>query len=131
MKKIITTAVLALAVTALMSSAALAHCGSCGTGDAKHEKSHAEHAKAKATGADAKADMHECCIASAKEGKGCCGKDAAAVKAAYADYTAAAAAKADMHECCAGALASGKGCCGKDAAALKADYAGKVIAARL
>ena len=124
MKKFITTAVLALAVSAFVSGAAFAHCGSCGVGDpkkaAEHAKGHADHAKAKAEEAVAKAGMHDCCIAAAKEGKGCCGQDAAAVKAAYADQVACTAAQAGMHECCAKAMAEGKGCCGEDAAGLKA-----------
>jgi hypothetical protein len=97
-----------------------------------------------------KVSMGECCIKAAKAGEGCCGKDADAVKAAYASYTAGCsaaeqaacaasaekaacadkaaykAASADMHECCATAVAAGKGCCGKDSDALKASYEEKV-----
>jgi len=69
-----------------------------------------------------KAALHKCCTDAAQAGKGCCGKDAAATKAAYDDQVAGEAVVAGMHKCCAGALTAGKGCCGKDAAALKASY---------
>ena len=71
--------------------------------------------------------MHECCAKSVAEAKGCCGKDAAALKADFnlkagKALTTACAVEAGMHECCAKSLAEAKGCCGKDAAALKADF---------
>lgn len=79
------------------------------------------------------ADMDKCCIASAKAGKGCCGKAAAAVKADYANCqescaykTACKAAVADMGKCCVAAMEAGKGCCGKEADVLKADFEKKV-----
>ncbi len=80
-----------------------------------------------------KASLDKCCIESAKAGKGCCGQDADAVKAAYASYqegcankVACEAAAADMGKCCVAAVGAGKGCCGKDADVLKADYEKKV-----
>ncbi len=77
--------------------------------------------------------MHECCSAALAAGNGCCGKDAAGLKADFtqkvAYHKAAVAVKADMHKCCAEALDAGKGCCGKDAAGLKADFDQKVAGA--
>jgi hypothetical protein len=74
--------------------------------------------------------MHECCAAAMKEGKGCCGKDADALKASYeqkvAYHQASASVKADMHKCCAASLEAGKGCCGSSAEEMKADYDKKV-----
>ncbi|MCK9996924.1 MAG: hypothetical protein KAH56_11675 [Candidatus Krumholzibacteria bacterium] len=75
------------------------------------------------------AKMGECCIEAAQAGKGCCGKDADAVKASCASYkegcadkAACEAAAADMGECCVAAAEVGKGCCGKDADTVKANY---------
>ena len=79
------------------------------------------------------AKMGECCIESAQAGKGCCGKDADAVKAAYASYQAGCADKVaceaavdDMGKCCVAAVEAGKGCCGKEADVLKASFEQKV-----
>ena len=137
MKRVVYALVTVLALVAVLSTAALADCGSCGG-----EKAHATKVKA-----DAKASkMGECCITAAKAGKGCCGKSAEEVKVAFASYKAhceatctaaekascaaheeaSKAATADMHECCAASLKEGKGCCGKDADALKASYEQKV-----
>ncbi len=78
----------------------------------------------------ASADMQECCAAALKEGKGCCGKDADALKASYeqkvAYHQASASVKADMHKCCAASMEAGKGCCGSSAEEMKADYDKKV-----
>ncbi len=79
------------------------------------------------------AKMGECCIEAAQADKGCCGKDADAVKASYASYkegcadkAACEAAVADMGKCCVTAVEAGKGCCGKEADVLKASYDQKV-----
>jgi len=79
------------------------------------------------------ASLDKCCIESAKAGKGCCGQDADAVKAAYASYqtgcadkAACEAAAADMGKCCVAAAEASKGCCGKDAETVKANYEQKV-----
>lgn len=140
MKRVSYALVMALALVAMLSTAALADCGSCGG-----EKAHAEKADAK---------MGECCVKAAQAGKGCCGKSAEEVKVAYAsckatcaatcsatekakcastcsaaDKTACSASEAamsEMHKCCAKAVKAGKGCCGKDANALKASYDEKV-----
>ena len=78
----------------------------------------------------AKADLHACCSESLEAGKGCCGKDAEALKADFAQkvmaHRAVETVKADMHPCCAEAVGADKGCCGKDADALKADFKKKV-----
>ena len=133
MKRFIYASVTALALVAVLSTAALANCGSCGP-----EAKHTHKAEAKQAAVTCDVAMGECCIASAKAGKGCCGKDAATVKANYASYKAACetsctatqaatkAAYADMPECCATAVAAGKGCCGKDAKALKTSFDQKV-----
>ncbi len=105
MKKFVYIGVLALALVAMISTIALAGPGH-------------DHGK--------KAEMGKCCVAAAEAGEGCCGKDAETVKAAFADYKAAAAVKADMHKCCAEALAKSEGCCGKDAETVKANYEKKV-----
>ena len=80
----------------------------------------------------ASADMHKCCATALADGKGCCGKDADALKAYYADLVtyekAAAVVMADMHKCCASAMAEGKGCCGHSPEEMKADYDKKVEA---
>lgn len=73
--------------------------------------------------------MGECCVKAATAGEGCCGKDADAVKAKYADYQANEKALDGMHACCATAVVAGEGCCGKDSAALQASYAAKVAGA--
>ncbi len=74
--------------------------------------------------------MNKCCAAAVKDGKGCCGKDAAALKADFNQRVTQEktdmAVKAGMHKCCAAAAVNGKGCCGKDAAATKADFDKKV-----
>jgi hypothetical protein len=118
MKKFAYAAVMALALVAMISSFAIA-------GD--HPQKGAEHAKKMTEKVKTVAgEMGECCVAAAKEDKGCCGKDAETVKAAYADFQAVTAVKADMHKCCATAMAAGKGCCGMEADALKADFTKKV-----
>ena len=133
MKRVSYALVMALALVAVLSTTALADCGSCGD-----EKHHAEKAK---TADNAK--MGECCIKAAQAGEGCCGKSADEVKVAFAAHkancaatcsaadqakcTATEAAMADMHKCCATALKAGKGCCGKDADALKASFDEKVV----
>jgi hypothetical protein len=116
MKRFSYAILLALALTALISTVAVAGDKECTT-------------KAAAT----KVAMGECCMKAAAAGEGCCGKDAKAVKAAYASYKASCAdeaactaATADMHKCCATAMAAGEGCCGKEADALKASYQEKV-----
>jgi Tfp pilus assembly protein PilW len=116
MKRFSYAILMALALTALVSTAAMAG---------------GEECAAKTAAAQVK--MGDCCIKAAKAGEGCCGKDAATVKAAYAGYkegcadkAACEAATADMHKCCAEAMAAGNGCCGKDADALKASYEEKV-----
>lgn len=80
------------------------------------------------------ASMHECCAAAAQADKGCCGQDAAAVKATFAnqlvDAKAQVATLDSMHPCCAEAVQADKGCCGKDATALKASYVQKVDEAK-
>lgn len=80
----------------------------------------------------ASADMGKCCATAVAEGKGCCGKDADALKATYEQKVtyqkAAISVKGDMHKCCAASMDAGKGCCGKDAEGLKADYDKKVEA---
>jgi len=53
----------------------------------------ADKAACEAAMAEAKADMHECCAAALAEGKGCCGKDAAALKADFDKKVAAAEKK--------------------------------------
>jgi len=135
MKKFVYVSVLALALVAMISGAALAGDGhNHGKKVGDHPKKTAE--KVKKAGEhpqkltekaqQAAGEMGKCCVASAIEGKGCCGKDAETVKAAYADYQATTAVKADMHKCCAESLAKGDGCCGMDAKELKADYTKKV-----
>ena len=74
--------------------------------------------------------MDECCVEAATAGKGCCGKDADAVKAKYTEMTAQKKALESMHACCATAVAAGEGCCGKDEPGLKAAFAEKVVAAK-
>ena len=73
--------------------------------------------------------MKACCLEAGQAGKGCCGKDAETVKAAYTAHMAHKTARAEMHGCCVEAMDAGKGCCGKDAKALKASYEGKVASA--
>jgi len=114
MKKFAYVSVLALALVALLSTVALAGHG--------HGHDHGKKAEKTAM----TAEMGKCCITSAEAGKGCCGQDADALKASYADYKAVSAVNADMHGCCAKKLAASEGCCGMDAAALKADYTAKV-----
>lgn len=103
MKKI-ATLLAVVALVALTAGSAMAHCGSCGP---KASKAHKEKAcsprnastcstdkamseccvaayEAKVCSAKAaRASMHDCCVKALDAGKGCCGKDAAAVKAAY------------------------------------------------
>ncbi len=80
------------------------------------------------------ASMHECCAKAVQADKGCCGQDAAGVKAAFAtqlvDAKAQVAALDSMHPCCAEAVQASKGCCGKDAAALSAAYSQQVADAK-
>jgi len=114
MKRFTYAMVMAVALVVMVSSFAVAGGPAC--------KTAAKQAK-----------MGECCIESAKAGKGCCGQDADAVKAAYASYKEGCADKAaceatvaDMGKCCVTAVEAGKGCCGKDADVLKADFEQKV-----
>ena len=152
MKRTMTILVTLLAVVALVSSFAMAgdespakntpaKTASCGdkVADAKAVSADQAACAEKAACADkaacdaAMADMHKCCAESMAAGKGCCGLDAAALKASFeqkvAFHKAAAVVQADMHKCCAEALTAGKGCCGLDAAALKADFDQKVAKA--
>jgi hypothetical protein len=112
------------------SSAAVQTAGAAGTcGDAAK----ASACEARATKM-AFAAMHECCAAAAQADKGCCGQDAAAVKASFATHLVEAKAQVatldSMHPCCAEAVQANKGCCGKDAAALHASYEHKVEEAK-
>lgn len=104
-----------LTVTAL-SSLALAGGPACSASQAKGA------CDAAATKAASLVPMSECCQTAAVAGTGCCGQDAAAVKATFADFQASQHALAGMHPCCAAAVAKSEGCCGKDATALKATY---------
>ncbi len=78
----------------------------------------------------ANADMHKCCATAVAASKGCCGKDADALKAGYEEkvayHQAAATVTSDMHKCCATAMAAGKGCCGHSAEEMKADFEKKI-----
>ena len=78
----------------------------------------------------AAADMGKCCVTAVEAGKGCCGKEADALKTSFekkvAYHKASAEVKGDMHKCCAASMEASKGCCGKDAEALKADFDKKV-----
>jgi len=118
MKKFTYVLVVALAITTLLSTAALAGdkpgCGACPSKTAC-----ADASKASASLPDA---PHKCCIESAAKGKACCGKDAKTVAASVSAYNASQAALKDMHKCCAEAVVAGKGCCGKDAKATHAAY---------
>ena len=117
---------------AACSAAAKAECSAaakaaCSTATATGTASCSAHEAATKA---AYADMHECCAKSVTEGKGCCGKDAKALKASFDQKVsyqkASASVKADMSEHCSAALAAGKGCCGKSADELKASYETKV-----
>ena len=72
------------------------------------------------------AEMHACCATAVADGKGCCGKDVAALNAKYAcmvaETNAELAVLDSMHKCCAEAVQAGDGCCGKDADALQTKY---------
>ena len=100
-----------LTALALVSLAAVAFAGGkeCATSTAAKQAAHL-------TG------MHECCAEAAAAGKGCCGQDAAAVKAQYANFQASERALAGMSPCCAAKVTVGQGCCGMDAGALEAKY---------
>ncbi len=119
MKKLTYVLVIALAMTTLLSTAALAGnkpgCGGCPSKSACADAP-------KATNASIPKAPGKCCVESAAAGKACCGKDAKTVAASVASYNASQTALKDMHECCAEAVVAGKGCCGKDAAATKAAY---------
>ena len=127
MKKLTYVLVIALAMTTLLSTAALAGnkpgCGACPSKTACADAPTASKASASIPKAPGK-----CCVESAAKGKACCGKDAKTVSASVASYNASQAALKDMHECCAEAVVAGKGCCGKDAAATKAAYDKQVSA---
>ena len=114
MKRFTYAMVMAVALVVMVSSFAIAGGPACKT-------------------AAKQASMEECCIKAAKAGEGCHGKDADAVKAAYASYqegcadkAACEAAFADMGECCATAVKADKGCCGKEADVLKASFEKKI-----
>ncbi len=124
MKKFTYIMVIALAMTTLISTAALAGGKDCGACPSK--SSCAEAAKVSVKSASAVKAPSDCCLEAATKGKGCCGKDAKAVAAKVANYNACKVALTDMHECCAEAVVAGKGCCGKDATALKAEYTKQV-----
>ena len=126
MKRFTYIMVLAVALVVMVSSFAMA-------GEPAGKQTSKQTTKPVCKAAVKQASMNECCIESAKAGKGCCGKDADAVKAAYASYkqgcadkAACEAAAADMGKCCVAAMEAGKGCCGKDADALKANFEKKV-----
>ena len=142
MKRFTYAMVMAVALVVLVSSFAFAgdDCKSKTTASTKAGCSEAEKAACEATCTEAdkaaykaaSADMHKCCATALADGKGCCGKDADALKAYYADLVtyekAAAVVMADMHKCCASAMAEGKGCCGHSPEEMKADYDKKVEA---
>ena len=119
MKKLTYVLVIALALTTMFSTAALAGdkkgCGACPSKTACADAPKASSASfPKAPG--------KCCVESAGKGKACCDKDAKTVAASVAAYNASQAALKDMHPCCAEAVVAGKGCCGKDAAGTRAAY---------
>ncbi len=125
MKKFGKILVLVLAVSALGATAALADCGKCPTKSACPEA-----AKLKAAVNLPGYQMEACCIEAAKAGKGCHGKDAATLQAAFAEYSVAQVALAGMGECCVEALGAGKGCCGHSPEELKAEFEKKVAEAK-
>jgi hypothetical protein len=132
MKRLSFSLVLALALIAMLAFAAQADCGNCST-KSKGCAAKASGCVSKATGCGSKSaasastaslTMGECCRAAVEAGKGCCGMDAEATKAHYANFVAAEKqVKQSMHECCAAAMAASKGCCGKDAEGVRAAYA--------
>ncbi|PID79313.1 hypothetical protein CSB20_10755 [bacterium DOLZORAL124_64_63] len=136
MKKFAYVIVVALAMTALISTAALAGDGKkCSLKDkaACTETAKAQCPEAaKAHGQSMENLGHmmkapgKCCVKAAVAGKGCCGHDAKTVAAMVADYNAGQAALKGMNKCCAEAVVAGKGCCGRDAKALKAIFMEKV-----
>jgi len=125
MKKFGKILVLFLTISALGATAALADCGKCPTKSACPEA-----AKLKAAVNVPGYQMEACCIEAAKAGKGCHGKDAATLQAAFAEYSVAQIALADMGECCVEALGAGKGCCGHSPEELKAEFEKKVTEAK-
>jgi hypothetical protein len=125
MKKFTYVLVIALALTTMLSTAALAGnkpgCGACPT-----KSTCADAPKASSASVTVPKAPGKCCVKSAAASKACCGKDAKTVAASVSAYNASQAALKDMHPCCAEAVVAGKGCCGKDAEGVKAAYAKQV-----
>ncbi len=126
MKKLTYVLVIALALTTLLGTAALAGGKDCGACPSKSTCKDAP--KASSASVTIPAAPHKCCVKSAAASKECCGKDAKTVSANVAAYNASQAALKDMGECCAEAVVAGKGCCGKDAAGVNAAFATQVAA---
>ncbi|MBU8872081.1 MAG: hypothetical protein KOO60_14530 [Gemmatimonadales bacterium] len=127
MKKITICLMAVLALTAMVSSLALAeNCPPKKTAATQGcPKTCPQAADAKGCG-DMADSLDKCCMEAALSAKGCCGKTAEQVKEAFNSCPHVQTAKAEMHPCCVESLDDSKGCCGKDAEALKANFEKKV-----